>query len=133
MVTEAYESNRLLSDLRRQNGMVRNHGFLSIHILLILPSVIINNKDLLKHRWFSTFIHKFLKTIGIIYYCWTLMLLLNKLFSLSQKMTYPCGNDFVLISQKSLLKHIILKLIKRTTLCKCMLKLLIFHSGIHLY
>ena len=32
-----------------------------------------------------------------------------------------------------LLKHIILKLIKMTTLCKCMMKLLICHLGIHLY
>jgi len=41
----------------KRHGKTR--GFLSICILLILPFVIINNKDLLKqHGWLSTFIHK---------------------------------------------------------------------------
>ena len=44
-VTEANESHRLLADLRRQNGMVKSMACLSICILLILPSVIINDKD----------------------------------------------------------------------------------------
>ena len=76
-VKGAYKSNRLLADLRRQNGMVK-HGSLSICILLILPSVIINNKDLLKTR-FSTFFHRFLvKTSEIIsYYSTLLRLLIN--------------------------------------------------------
>jgi len=71
MVMEAYESNLLLADLRRQNGMVKNMAFLSICILLLLPSIIINNKDLLKNPVdFLTFMHKFyVKTIGIISYC----------------------------------------------------------------
>jgi len=46
-VTEADESRRLLADLKRQNGMVKARLFLSICILLVLSSVIINNKDLL--------------------------------------------------------------------------------------
>ena len=61
-VTVAYESHRLLADL--QNGLLKkNTAFLSICILLILPSVIINNKDLLKHGWVLTYIHKYLVTI----------------------------------------------------------------------
>jgi len=53
-VTEAYESHRLLADLRRQNGMEKN-GFFIPCILLILPSVIINNKVLLKTRLIFNF------------------------------------------------------------------------------
>jgi len=46
-----------------------NMAFLSMCILLIFLSVIINNKYLLKYGSFSTFMHKFLvKTIGIISY-----------------------------------------------------------------
>jgi len=50
-VTEAYESHRLLSrglEAPKRHG--KNTAFLSICILLIFPSVIINNKDLLKTR-----------------------------------------------------------------------------------
>jgi len=54
-VTEAYKSHRLLADFRRQNGMVKNRAFLSICILHILPSVIINSKDLLKTRLIFNF------------------------------------------------------------------------------
>ena len=74
MVTEVYESHRLLANLKRQNGMVKNTAFLSICILLILPSVIINNKDLLKTWLIFNFYAQFsLKEIGIISYCWTLI------------------------------------------------------------
>ena len=74
-VTESYESHRLLADLRRQNGVVKKHSFfLPICIFLILPSVIINNKDLLKTRLIFNFYAQFLvKTIRIITYCRTLM------------------------------------------------------------
>jgi len=48
----------------------KNTAFLSICILLFLPSININNKDLLKTQLIFNFMHKFLvKTIGIISYC----------------------------------------------------------------
>jgi len=53
-VMEAYESHRLLADLRRQNGMVKTRFFLSICFFLI-PSVVINNKDLLKTQLIFNF------------------------------------------------------------------------------
>jgi len=53
-VTEAYQSHKLLPELRRHNGMVK-HGFLSICIHLILPSVIISIKDLLKTQLMLNF------------------------------------------------------------------------------
>ena len=104
-VTEAYESHRLLVDLGRQSGMVKIWLFLSICIL-ILPFVIINNEDLLiiRHVWFSTFMHTFLvKTIGIISYCWTLMPLLIShcclftlmLFSYSRRVVRPSVSQSV--------------------------------------
>jgi len=59
-VTEAYESHRLLEDLRRKNGMGKNTSFLSICILFILPYLIINKKDLLKTCLiFNCYAHKF--------------------------------------------------------------------------
>ena len=39
----------------------KNTAFLSIYVLPIPQSVIINNKDLLKHCWFSTFMHIYCK------------------------------------------------------------------------
>ena len=55
--------------------MPKRHGkktaVLSICILFILPSVIINNKDLPKHSWFATFMHIFCKND------WNNFLLLN--------------------------------------------------------
>jgi len=62
-----------IADMRHQNGIVINTAFLSICILLILPSVIINNKDLLKTRLNINFYAKISckKTIEIISYCCT--------------------------------------------------------------
>jgi len=53
---EAYESHQLLE---RQNGMVTNTAYLPFCILLILPSVIINNKDLLKAQLTFNFYAQF--------------------------------------------------------------------------
>jgi len=47
-----------LRTLSCQHDMVQNRFFLSICILLILPSVIINNKDLLKTRLICNFFCK---------------------------------------------------------------------------
>jgi len=69
MVTEVYESHRLLANLRHQNSVVKNTAFLSICICLILPSVIINNKDLKTRLIFSFYAQFSLKEIGIISYC----------------------------------------------------------------
>ena len=84
-VTEAYESHWLRADLRRQNGMVKRL-FLFICILLILPSIIINNKDLLKTRLIFNFYAQIsCKTLGIITYCWTLIP-----FYMRTYFGYPC-------------------------------------------
>jgi len=62
-VTEPYEPHRLPEDLRSQNGSVKITAFVSICILPTLPSVIIDNTDLLKHGWLRYIWGKFNKIV----------------------------------------------------------------------
>jgi len=83
-------SNGSLRVLRRQNGMVKNTAFLSICILLILPSVIITNEDLLN----TQLIFNFYAQIS----CkndWNNFLLLNTNAPLSRKMEEKTAVNWV--------------------------------------
>jgi len=68
-----YGSLRVTPDLRCQTGMVKTRLFIHLSFL-IRPSVVINNKDLLKIRLiFNFYAHISCKNDWNNFYCWTLI------------------------------------------------------------